>query len=188
MPSKIFCYVDESGQDTMGELFVVSVVITAETRDILSRKLEEVEARSKKGKRKWTKTRIQQRIAYIEEILLIDELKGCLRYSVYHHTTEYMMRTVLATAQAITTYVDGDYKATVFVDGLPHSRTKWFGAELRRLYVRTEKVRGVRDEESEPLMRLADALAGFVRAALTDDGEFLALLKRAKSDEFVHES
>ena len=32
-PQKLYAYVDESGQDTLGELFLVSVVVTGEARD-----------------------------------------------------------------------------------------------------------------------------------------------------------
>ncbi len=30
---KLYCYVDESGQDTKGDIFVVSVVVTDDNRD-----------------------------------------------------------------------------------------------------------------------------------------------------------
>jgi hypothetical protein len=188
MKTKLFCYVDETGQDTDGALFVVAVVITAAERETLRGELEEIETSSKKGTRKWIKSRPEQRLSYMKEVLQLPELKGRLRYSVYHHTTEYMMRTVLATAQAITTFIEEDYKATVFVDGLPGSKIQWFGNELRRLYVRTEKVRGVKDEESDSLMRLADALAGFVRAGLTDDHEVNQLFEQARKQGAIHES
>jgi hypothetical protein len=47
---KFYCYVDESGQDTSGQLFVVSVIVTGrEARDQLERGLEQLEQSS--GKR-----------------------------------------------------------------------------------------------------------------------------------------
>jgi hypothetical protein len=33
---KFYCYVDETGQDTMGELFIVSVVVSSSQRDELA--------------------------------------------------------------------------------------------------------------------------------------------------------
>ena len=42
-PQKLYAYVDESGQDTLGELFLVSVVVTGEARDGLRKKLRTIE-------------------------------------------------------------------------------------------------------------------------------------------------
>lgn len=41
--NKLYCYVDETGQDTMGQLFIVVAVIVASERDKLDRYLEEAE-------------------------------------------------------------------------------------------------------------------------------------------------
>jgi hypothetical protein len=42
--------------------------------------------------------------------------------------------------------------AVVYVDGLPKSRLRWFGVELRRLSIRTDKIVGVRREEADALI------------------------------------
>jgi len=34
--SKLYCYVDETGQDTLGELFIVAVVVSDADRDNLA--------------------------------------------------------------------------------------------------------------------------------------------------------
>ena len=47
-PQKLYAYVDESGQDTAGRLFVVSVLLLAEERDALLPRLEGIETRSGK--------------------------------------------------------------------------------------------------------------------------------------------
>ena len=185
--TKLYCYLDETGQDTKGDLFLVSVVITEKEREALREELVKVEKASLKGRRKWMKTRNEQRLAYIRGILKIPALKGGLNYAVYHNTTDYLPRTVLTTARAITKYGEGDYKAVILVDGLRKSQTRWFGAELRHLHIRTEKVRGVRKEEAEPLMRLADAIAGFVRAAISGDKTMHRVLERAKRQGYIRE-
>ena len=51
--------------------------------------------------------------------------------------------------------------ATIVVDGLSGQSIERFKKSLRKLHINARKVRGVRDE-SEPLIRLADAVAGFV--------------------------
>lgn len=58
--------------------------------------------------------------------------------------------------------------ATVFVDGLVYAERRRFAAGLRKLNVVVHKVQGRRDESDE-FIRLADAIAGFVRDALEGD-------------------
>ena len=94
---------------------------------------------------------------------------------------------MLATAQAILKRTDAEYKAAVFVDGLPKSQIRWFGSELRRLHVRTDKVRGVRDEQADALIRLADALCGLVGASLSGSSDLSPLLEQAKKEGYVRE-
>jgi predicted GTPase len=185
--TKLYCYVDETGQDTEGEFFLVSVVVTESDRERLRQQLESIEKTSGKGQRKWIRVRHNQRVAYIREVLKIPALKGRLNYAIHRHTTDYLPRAILTTARAITLHATDDYQAVVFVDGLRKSQTKWFGAELRHLRVRTAKVRGVRREEADALMRLADAIAGFVRAAISGKGELASLLKKAQREGFIKE-
>lgn len=52
---KLYCYVDESGQDTRGALFVVALVITGEAREQVRTALQQIEERTGKHK-KWKKT------------------------------------------------------------------------------------------------------------------------------------
>lgn len=184
---KLYAYVDESGQDTLGELFIVSVVITEKRREKLIRKLECIEKTSQKGRRKWVKARLGQRTAYIKGVLKIPSLKDKLIYSIYRKTTEYLSCTVITTAQAISFHVEGEYKAVIFVDGLRKSQVKWFGSELRHLHIRTEKVKGVRKEENDTLTRLADALAGFVRAAIEGQENLASLFKKARKEGYIRE-
>jgi hypothetical protein len=47
MTQKLFCYVDETGQDTQGRLFVVSVVITDQERDLFRQTCEDIEQTSR---------------------------------------------------------------------------------------------------------------------------------------------
>ena len=43
---KLCCYVDETGQDTAGRMFVVSIFINQQERDALLKTLERIEQRS----------------------------------------------------------------------------------------------------------------------------------------------
>lgn len=53
---KLYCYVDETGQDTQGELFIVSVVVTKKDREEITQSLEKFEQETGKGKTKDTKS------------------------------------------------------------------------------------------------------------------------------------
>lgn len=69
-------------------------------------------------------------------------------------------------------------KLLIYVDGLSKRQCPWFASELRKLTIRTNKVQPVRDEESNALMRLADAVAGFVRDTLSGERQDLEVLFR----------
>ena len=58
--SKLYCYVDETGQDTEGRFFLVSVVVTGVERDEMRTWLETVEKESGKGILKRTKASFER--------------------------------------------------------------------------------------------------------------------------------
>lgn len=185
----LYCYVDETGQDTLGRLFIVSVVITAAERNTLAAELEKIERLSGKGKVKWIHTRHAARSAYIEAVLSAGAFKNTLYFSAFSNTKSYMAMTVLSTAKAIAMMARQPSEATVYVDGLPRARLRWFGVELRRLSIRTRKVTGIRREESDALMRLADACCGFIRLALSgQQPEVTRLFEKAKADGYLREA
>ena len=99
-----------------------------------------------------------------------------------------MATTVMTTAQAILRARQSATPAVVYVDGLPNSRLRWFGVELRRLSIRTNKIVGGRREEADALIRLADACCGFVRAALlAQQLDMTALFQKAKASGHLTE-
>ena len=182
MPEKIYCYVDETGQDTQGDLFIVSVVITGRERDALVDLCERIERKTRKGRVKWIKVEYGRRLEYVRQILAEPVFRGKLNFALYHNTKDYLPRTVLTIARAITALDLNDYKASVLIDGLPRAQEKWVGIELRHLRIKIKKVRGVLKDENDALVRLADALCGFVRAALEGQAEMRELFERAQKN------
>jgi hypothetical protein len=180
-PQKLFCYVDETGQDTLGALFVVSVVVATQDRDRLRGALESIERASGKGHVKWSRARRQAREAYSRGLLSLPDLRGRLFYDAYPNTRNYPAKTVLTVARAVALFGGDDSKATVFVDGLRRSEYQWFGVELRHLGVKVDKVRGMHHDEADALMRLADALCGLVRAGLEGEATCASVLSEAVS-------
>ena len=178
MTQKFFCYVDETGQDTQGALFIVSVVIADQERNQLRQICEDIERDSRKGQRKWTKTTYSRRLAYIQQVLEGSFFKSKLNFAVYRDAQDYPSLTVQTIARALDATGETDYTATVLIDGLPRPLEQAVGLQLRRLGVRAKKVRGLKDE-NDALIRLADAVCGFVRGATEGQTIMRALFERA---------
>lgn len=168
--TKLYCYVDENGQETLGRIFVVSVVVVEEKRDELLKLCEEVEKKSGKGKFKWRKAEYDYRIEYLRNFFEDKRLRGIFRYSIFKRTKGYDAVTIEAIAKAVNwKKPKGDFTTVVYVDGLSKAKRHEYGSELRKLGIPTSKVQGVTKDENNALVRLADALAGFVRDVLDGD-------------------
>ena len=176
---KLYCYVDETGQDTEGRFFVVAAVAVGEYRDQLRELLHRIELTSGKGQKKWKRATRKQRRAYMEMVLRTDEFRGTLFFAQFNQTRDY--RTCVLEAVAAVLGVAAAhmrYQATIFIDGLGKTERFAVSLSLRRLHVSVEKVRGITDE-AEALIRLADTLAGFVRDCKEGDPEFAELFNQA---------
>lgn len=166
---KLYCYVDENGQDTKGDIFIVSVVVTSRERDELLTLCEKIEKESGKGKFKWGKAESTRRLNYLKDIFARRNFRRKLRYSVYRGKTDYDLATIMGIAKAIHLNEPKNYTTLIYVDGLAKTKRHEYGSELRKLGVHTRKVQGVTKDENNSLTRLADAIAGFIRDVL--DGE-----------------
>jgi len=169
-PQKLYAFVDESGQDTLGELFVVATVLTGDNHERVRQSLERLERASGKGLRKWMKATPRQRLAYLTPVLQLPALQGRLFAAHFTETTTYLPCVVTTITRAVIAGAAGHpARATILIDGLQKTLRQDVAASLRaQLHpqqIRVEKVRGL-DDQSDALMRLADALAGFVRHAL----------------------
>ena len=137
---KIYCYVDETGQDTKGKLFLVSVVLTDKNKEEIFKLCEEIEKISKRGLTKWNKTSFSKRIEYLELIFNNKKFMNKIYYSFYEESKEYVSLTVLTTAKSIIKFANENYTATIYVDGLKRSEKNKFAQELRKLGIHTEKI------------------------------------------------
>ena len=168
---KVYCYVDESGQDTKGDVFIVSVVVTSKERDELLQICEDVEEKSGKGKFKWGKAEDKRRLEYLKTIFSLKIFKGKLRYSIYRHQVNYDMATIVGIAKAVHFREPKKYTTLIYIDGLHKTKRHKYGSELRKLGVPTRKVQGITKDENNSLTRLADAIAGFVRDVLEKENK-----------------
>lgn len=153
-------YVDESGQDTKGKLFTVAVV-AVEDSDKFRQLCESAEEISGKRKKKWASAERSRRLDYLRAVIQeADSLNVTLFYSVFHKTTDYDAATINGIAKAILRLSPFNSDMYVYVDGLAKGKRSTYKTGLRRLSCPVKKVSGVRKDENEPLIRLADALAG----------------------------
>lgn len=160
---KLYCYVDETGQDTKGRIFIVSVIITKEDRDKIIKILEKIEKETEKKRTKWQRTDKTIREEYIKAVFSRDIFKNKILYALFQNEKSYKYLTILTIAIAVNTAKTQEkYKASIFIDGLQKSEVAKVGSDLRKIGISTEKVKGVRDE-SNSIIRLADAISGLVR-------------------------
>jgi hypothetical protein len=189
-PQKLYAYVDESGQDTLGAFFVVATVLTADNQERVRQALERLERASGKGLRKWVKATPRQRLAYMTPVLQLPALHGRLFVAHFTDTTAYVPCVLTAIARAVITGAAGQpARATILIDGLQKGIRQHAAAALRAQLqpqqIRLEKVRGL-NEQSDALMRLADALAGFVRHGLEGRPHMAPLLAESHRQEVLH--
>lgn len=161
---KLYCYVDESGQDTKGTLFVVVTVIVAEAREEHREFLRSIEKLSRRGPHKWTKSTRAQRYAYVEEFVKGTRLRKSVFFSRFSNTTNYQDCIVKALSDAVSSVAGKEVcELHVIIDGISKRECHQIGPALRRrgkFLIR--KVRGMRDESDE-FIRLADSIAGLIR-------------------------
>lgn len=190
MVTKLYCYVDETGQDTIGKLFIiVSIVVDNEREEILTI-LEEAEKKSGKTKRKWIKTRNAERNKYLDMALASPKLKRKIYYRIFHNTKEYEDLMVLVIGKSVNLYTEAhyitEYKATIVIDGLKKTETRRVAKSLRQLGVKIHKVRGERDE-SNAFLRLSDAMAGLIREASEGIEDYNKRIKKLVKEKVINE-
>jgi hypothetical protein len=184
---KIYCYVDETGQDTEGDLFLVALVVTGQERDELVLEAERIEENTGKGLLKWRKTSLARKQAYLRAVFISPRFSSALFFAQYRQTKgAYIDLMVYATARAILSKAKSNYESVVIVDGLRQKETRHFAHGLRSLHVAVEKVRGMKDE-SNSLIRLADAIAGFMRDYLEGQPYATELAKSFRVEKIVKE-
>ncbi len=188
---KLYCYVDETGQDTLGRLFIVVAVITEAERQELIDFLENAEKESG-GRRKqaWSKKDKKRREKYLDAAFKPELLRGKVFYEVFRDTKDFERLTAETVAGALGSYSKqnqiSSYKATIIIDGLNITAAGRVRRILQKHNVKIDKIRGERDESS-PLLRLADVSARLVRGATQNNLEYQTRLQKYIESGIVSE-
>lgn len=163
---KLYCYVDESGQDPAARDFIaVAIVIPNTVRDNYRQQLLNIEQEAKTYGLKWHKTRARG-FQYLDSILRKRIAHGQTFIGYFKKPTPYFFPIVDTIENAIRKSIADTlrYQATVYLDGIDAKKAAELTNALRSHNIRLRLVRSARDE-SEPLIRLADMWAGCARAA-----------------------
>lgn len=175
---KLYCYVDETGQDAASSVFVVVAVVTEREQEKLRGSLIEIEGEAGTGHRKWHKSRPARRLRYLHLVLQKEIGGDDVFFNAYPKPLPYFFPVLDVLENAIKAKAVEPYVARIFVDGIDRKKASELTNALRLRGVSLELVRSRRDE-SEPLIRLADMWAGCIRAALGGAPEERALFDRA---------
>lgn len=182
---KIYCYVDETGQDAASAVFVVVAVTSAGEQDKIRRALIEIEEAAGTGRRKWHKTKPERRLAYLHMVLKEGVVPDGIFYGSYEKPLPYFFPFLEVIEYAVKSIVGTEeYLTRIFVDGIDRQKAKELTNALRLRGVSLELVKGRRDE-SEPLIRLADMWAGCIRGAIKGKALEREVLARATKDQRV---
>jgi ribonuclease HII len=183
---KLYAYVDEAGQDALSAFFVVATVVTAKERELMRKKLEEVERLAGTKRKKWHKLRLLNRTSYLQLVIDRKIASGTTYIASYEKPIPYFFPMIDILEKALKENAIGDYQATVYIDGVDRKKAHEITNALRARGISLKTVKSRRDE-SEPLIRLADMWAGCFRAALLKHEDAQALLKHAKRRKILKE-
>lgn len=181
---KLYCYIDETGQDAGSEFFIVVAVVSDKEQNLLRDQLLEVETQVKIGQRKWHKSKLERNIQYLQLVLKKEIGKGEIYFGHYKKPIPYFLPMLETLEKAIRDKAKGNYKAVIYVDGIDKKKAAELTNALRVRNIKLEFVRSARDE-SDPLIRLADRWAGCARAAVLDKKEERKIFKRAEEKAYI---
>lgn len=183
---RLYCYVDESGQDTAGDFFVVSILVTGDERDSLLEQLLEIEGESKKRNIKWHKANYQHRLAYIELLTELSGLEGKIFYETYNEGKEYLVYMSDATAKTLRHKRADAF--TIYIDGYREAELTHFKRQLRPSVKVPTQIRGVKRDENNAFIRLVDAICGLVRDAQEGDKQAKEAVQKLKRRGIVRQA
>ncbi len=181
---KLYCYVDETGQDAGSEFFVVVAVVSDKDQDLLRVELHRIEGFAKIGKRKWHKADSEKRKQFLE--LAIKERIGYgeIYYGQYQKPLPYFLPILEVLEKSIRDKAKEEYKVIIYIDGIDRKKAAELTNALRLRGVKLEPVRSARDE-SEPLIRLADRWAGCIRASFLGKQNEKKLFESAREKGYL---
>lgn len=178
---RVFFYSDETGHHSGGRYFIVAGIVVAAYHKLIRQQLVEAERISGKGKLDWhgTKDRRDRR-RYLELALDIPQLRGRVFFRAYENTQEYWSCTAKALGEAVSLF--GREKQCIIAhEGFTHSGRE----KLKRSVKASGRFEVRAGDFKEPLIRLADCLAGFLALVKFGDPKKADFLGGLDYDWFI---
>jgi hypothetical protein len=182
---RLYCYVDESGQDPALNVFIVVAVVSAAEQEAFREALMEIEQLAGVGHGKWHGSKPARRLRYIELALERDLGRDEVFFGTFQKPLPYFFPMMEVVEDAIKVKAgSSSYSAKVFVDGIDRKKAGELTNALRLRGISLGMIRGRRDE-SEPIIRLADMWAGCIRGATQGKAEERTLLRNAMKTNYI---
>ncbi len=182
---KLYCYVDETGQDAGSEFFIVVSIVSSEEQGQVRSDLLKLEASSKVHARKWFNSRSPVKEEFLRLAVNEHLAKGDLYYGTFKKPLPFFLPMLETIEKAIKDKAGNTpYQAIVYVDGIDKKKAKELTNALRLKGIKLKYVRSARDE-SEPLIRLADRWAGCIRHAQEGREVNKKILAKAEKDKYI---
>ena len=176
--TKLYCYVDESGQDARSDFFIVACIVSAEDQQKLRSKLLKLEGETGIGQKKWHKSKSPERETFLARVTEQGIAAGSTCYAHYEKPVEFFLALLETLAGAIKMVAPQSYRCIIYVDGIDEKNAQWLTGAPRTRGIRTAQVRTAHDE-GEPLIRLADRWVGCIRASLEGNAKNQKLVEKA---------
>jgi len=119
---KLYCYVDETGQNVGSEFFIVVAVVSDEDQYRLRRQLTDVEEVAQTNQLKWHKTEHSRRIKYLSLVVERNIAKGSVYTARYRKPIPYFFPIIDVLEKAIKKVARGEYQVRVYVDGIDRKK------------------------------------------------------------------
>jgi hypothetical protein len=181
---KIYCYVDETGQDIGSMFFIVVAVINDKQQEPLRKQLKQFEIKAKTGKRKFSHAQFKRIKEYLK---LTQQLKPIKIYFIcFRKPVIYFIPMLRLLEKAILKQAAKNYDTIVYVDGIDKKKSRELTNTLRELGIKLRPVRSARDQ-SEPFIRLADRWAGCIRKAFEKHKQEKEIFDQAIKNKHLQE-
>ena len=115
---KLYCYVDETGQDSRSEVFIVVAIISSNDQAYIRKQLTDIEGVAKTHKLKWHKTRHDRRMHYLTLILDKKIAAGDVYTARYQKPIPYFFPMIDVLEKAIKEAAKDLYRANIYIDGI----------------------------------------------------------------------
>lgn len=133
----------------------------SDQREALEDRFTRMEERIRGQGRKWARMSPERRKAFAAELSLLVSAGACLAWAEWNTGTDYLPRIGEAVVRAAKACSPGA-QLTVIVDGLKEAERPSIARRLRLGEVSFRSVKVGGRDESYPLLRLADAVAGYL--------------------------